>query len=155
MLAVYVDQIHCVTAKEWKDERILFTWKIMQTRLVSYVCLCLCVCACDAFISTVRLMRFSKIAELTPAKITQMKSLTAIEPHNHMPGCSWLKEHVFIHRNKSKSPLPCGESLVDYPVVKSTRWTTSSFVLVPSMPIRDGLLVACRFALLNIAVPMI
>lgn len=25
MLAVYVDQIHCVTAKEWKDERILFT----------------------------------------------------------------------------------------------------------------------------------
>lgn len=60
---------------------------------------------CVAFISSVKLIRFNKTVEPTPAKITQMKCLTVIESPNHILGYFLIGGACFIHRNKGKSLL--------------------------------------------------
>lgn len=54
------------------------------------------ICVCVAFISTVKLIRFNKAIEPTPAKLTQMKHLTVIESQNDIPGC-FLIEGAYVH----------------------------------------------------------
>lgn len=61
---------------------------------------------CFASISTVKLIRFNKTVEATPAKITQMKCLTVIESPNHIPGCFLIRGICFTLRNKGKYHSP-------------------------------------------------
>ena len=53
-------------------------------------------CACGVFISTVKLIRFNKTIEPTPAKVTQLKYLIVIESQNHITGC-FLIERAYVH----------------------------------------------------------
>lgn len=57
------------------------------------------ICVCVAFISTVKLIRFNKAIEPTPAKLTQMKHLTVIESQNDIPGC-FLIERAYVQTQK-------------------------------------------------------
>lgn len=49
-----------------------------------------------AFISTVKLIRFNKTIEPTPAKITQLTYLIVIESQNHITGY-FLIERAYVH----------------------------------------------------------